>query len=314
MTRIKRIMKFLTTTLILGLVGAVFFSLAEDEKLKASRGGDGSFFKKMDTDGDQAISKIEAGDKWERLSKLDKDEDNKVTIKEMMAARGGGDRPGQDGPPRGGNRPEPGEMFKRSDKNNDGKITKDEVPEKAWEFLSKLDKDGDDAISSEEAKAGRPSGSPAGKPSEGGRGRGGEMLKRADKNSDGKISKDEVPEQAWERLGKLDKDGDDAVSKEEMAAGMKAMREGGKGKGPRGSSTGAAGGGPGAMFSRFDKDENGKLSESEVPGEMWSKLRKADTDADGLVSKDELGKVYSARAKSGDKPAPKKKEKKDTAS
>ncbi|MDF1862165.1 MAG: hypothetical protein P1U87_18255, partial [Verrucomicrobiales bacterium] len=178
--------------------------------------GDGSFLKQIDKDGDKAISQEEAGERWERMKALDKDEDGKVTLQEMAAARGGagggpkgpgGDAPGgKGGPGRGKGGPE---MFKRADKNNDGKLTKDEVPEQAWARLSQLDKDGDEAISAEEAKAGRPGGPPGGgSPGADAKARGEEMWKRADQNSDGKISKDEVPEQAWERLGKMDKNGD----------------------------------------------------------------------------------------------------------
>ncbi|MDF1659321.1 MAG: hypothetical protein P1U58_17020 [Verrucomicrobiales bacterium] len=267
--------------------------LIGEEKERPGKGkADGSFFKSIDTDGDKAISKEEAGDKWERMGRLDTNEDGKVTLQEMMAARGGeGGRPG-DGGTKGG----PGEMFKRADKNSDGKISKDEVPEGLWERLGKLDKDGDNAVSQEEAKAGRPDGpKPSGGP-EKGKGGPGDMLKRADKNGDGNISKDEVPEEAWERLGKLDKDSDGVVSKEELGAGMAAMRggkEGAKGKG------GSPKGGSGEIFSRFDKDSDGKIGESEVPAEMWGKLRKADTDADGLVSKEEMDKVYEARSKAG---------------
>lgn len=264
--------------------------LLGEENARPGKGkADGSFFKSIDKDGDKAISKEEAGERWERMSKLDKDSDGKVTLQEMAAARpGAGERPGPgEGPGKGG----PGEMFKRADKNNDGKISKDEVPAEAWNRLGRLDKNGDDAVSAEEAKAARPDGPGApGGPGKGEPGKGGpgEMLKRADRNGDGNISKDEVPEEAWTRLGRLDKDSDGVVSKEEMAAGMAAMR-GGKGKG------GPPQGGPGATFSRFDKDNDGKLSESEVPAEMWGKLRKADTDADGVVSKEELEKVYKDR-------------------
>ena len=188
--------------------------------------GDGSFFREMDTDGDKAISKEEAGERWERLGKLDKYSDGKVTMQEMMAAR-----------PQGG--PE-------------GK------------------------------------GAPQGGPGKGGP----EMFANADKNKDGKLSKDEVPAEMWERLSKLDKDSDGAVSKEEMAA----MR--GKG-GPEG--------GPAPMFSRFDEDKDGKLSKSEVPAEMWEKLSKADDDADGFVSKAELEKVFHERGGKGEGPRPVKK-------
>jgi len=308
MIRIYRIMKYLTTTLLIGLAGTFSLGFADDKKPAAPR-GDGSFLQKIDKDGDKAISKEEAGERWERMSKLDKDGDGKVTMQEMMAARG--DRPRPDGGPKG--RPEPGAFFKRADKNEDGKISKDELPEQAWERMSKLDKNGDGAISKDEIPS-RPDGPgrPPGKPGEGGPDRG-EMLKRADKNGDGSISKDEVPEQAWERLGKLDKNEDGAVSKEEMAAGFKAMR--GAGGGPGAGKPGAGrpgGGGPEAMFSRFDKDKDGKIAESEVPAEMWGKLRKADTDADGLVSKKELGSVYQARGdKDGDRPAKPRKKKDD---
>ena len=51
--------------------------------------GDGSFFRNMDKDGDKAISKAEAGERWEGLGKLDKDGDEKVTFQEMMAGRPG---------------------------------------------------------------------------------------------------------------------------------------------------------------------------------------------------------------------------------
>lgn len=273
--------------------------LAEDDARPGKGKGDGSFFKSIDTDGDKAISQAEAGDKWDRIGKLDKDSDGKVTMQEMAAARGGsagkpGDGqgkggPGKGGPAKGGS----GEMFKRADKNSDGKISKDEVPEAIWDRIGKLDTNGDSAISPEEAKAGRPDGPGASGGPDKGKGGPGEMLKRADQNGDGNISKDEVPEQAWDRLGKLDKDNDGVVTKEELGAGMAAMRDQGKGgsKGKGGSEQG----GPGAMFSKLDKDEDGKLSESEVPAELWGKLRKADTDADGLVSKEEMDKVQKDR-------------------
>lgn len=249
------------STLTLLATGALIigsFGLIHAEEKGRSKGGkgDGSFLKEIDTNGDKSISKEEAGERWERLSKLDTDGDSTVTMKELMAARGG----------KGKGRPEekPGE---------------------------------------------KPEGKPGEKP-EGGKGKGkgkgerpeggpGEMFKRADKNSDGKISKDEVPEQAWERLGKLDKDGDDAVSKEEMAAMAAMMRQrGGKG-GPQGGKGKGPEGGPGAIFEKLDKDKDGKLAESEVPAEMWAKVRKADEDADGLVSKAELEKVMSKKRDGG---------------
>lgn len=272
-------------------IGQVFAeNEAADKKEKAAGkrpgGGDaGAFFKKIDTDGDKSISKEEAGEHWEKMSQRDTDKDGKISPQELMAGRQGsaGKRPGGD----------PGEMFKRADKNSDGKLSKDEVPAEAWARLSRLDKDNDGAVSQEEAKAGaRPGDSP-------GKGKGQEFFARADKNNDGKISKDEVPAEAWKRMGKHDKDKDGAVSKEELRAGFAAAM-GGKGKGRNAAGVSTAGGAD-AIFTKMDTDKDGKLSSEEVPAEMWSKLSKADEDADGLVSKAELGKVYQAREEAGRK-------------
>lgn len=259
---------------------------AEDtEKGKRGPGDRGQIFQSLDTDKDQAISKEEAGERWEHIGKLDKDEDGKVTVAELAAGRPGEGPGGQKGPK--GN---PGEFFARADKNKDEKLSQDEVPAELWERLSKLDKDEDGAVSLEELGAGRMAMGGKGGPE--GKGKGGEFFDRADKNKDGKLSKDEVPAEAWERMGKLDKNGDDSVSKEELAMGYRGAMEG-RGKGDKGRPGG--GGGSDAIFSSLDKNNDEKLSEEEVPAEMWAKLSKADEDADGRVSKAELEKVYQAR-------------------
>ena len=47
------------------------------------------------------------------------------------------------------------------------------------------------------------------------------LLGRADKNKDGKLTKDELPEAGWTRLSAADTDKDGAISKAELEAHIK---------------------------------------------------------------------------------------------
>lgn len=109
----------------------------------------------------------------------------------------------------------------------------------------------------------------------------GDIFTKLDKNKDGSISKDEAPEKLWERLSKADKDGDNAVSKKEFAA----AHQGGKRPGPD------------AVFGRFDKNKDNKLTAKEVPDQFWARISKADKDDDKAVSKQEF--VAFAKAHGG---------------
>ena len=82
---------------------------------------------------------------------------------------------------------------------------------------------------------------------------------------------------------------------------LKTAQSGGRG-GPGGGGRGFGGPGgrrrasPDAIFSRFDKNRDGKLTEDEIPEPMRSRIMRADADGDGTVTKAEL---EQARANQG---------------
>jgi Ca2+-binding EF-hand superfamily protein len=50
-----------------------------------------------------------------------------------------------------------------------------------------------------------------------------------------------------------------------------------------------------ALFSRFDRDGDGKLTEGEVPAGLWQRLRDTDANNDGAVTPDEFGNNRNRR-------------------
>ncbi|MEO0445281.1 MAG: hypothetical protein AAF191_04315 [Verrucomicrobiota bacterium] len=131
-----------------GVTKAEFAKMLTMAKGKGKAGaGSGKFFDAMDKDGDGGISETEAGERWERLSKLDADGSGVVTKEEMASAmqkmRGGA----------GGGKGAPGAMFERADKDGDGALSSSEVPAEMWEKISKADGNGDGVVSKEEMEA-----------------------------------------------------------------------------------------------------------------------------------------------------------------
>ncbi len=160
-----------------------------------------------------------------------------------------------------------GSRLKQMDQNGDGKISQDEAPAAVWDKLSKLDADGDGAVTPQELASARPGG--AGAPG------GGAFFQTADKNGDGKITAEEAGER-WERMSKADKNGDGGVTREELVAAM------------RGAGGGVTRPNPQEFFTKMDKDGNGGITEEEAPAEVWSRMSKADANADGKVTPEEI--------------------------
>lgn len=101
------------------------------------------------------------------------------------------------------------------------------------------------------------------------------MFARLDVNQDGKLTQDEVPAERWEKLAKADADGDGAVSLDELKAAL-AKAGGAKTVDPE------------AIMKNLDANQDGKLTQGEVPIGLWERLVKADADGDGALTVDEL--------------------------
>ncbi len=149
------------------------------ERRGGPQGGHGGFhlplfFQKLDADKDGALSKDEVTKAVEKFDELDKNKDGKLDPRELFGPRPGGPqfgrgRPGQR--PEGAGRGEFAErFFKQADKNNDGKISQDEAPERLKQHFSKFDANSDGAVDLDEFKkgfAGRRGGRPGGQRPEG---------------------------------------------------------------------------------------------------------------------------------------------------
>jgi Ca2+-binding EF-hand superfamily protein len=187
----------------------------------------------------------------------------------MLAAASAFAQPGR--PAGFGGPPSVGDIFAKLDKNADGKLTQDELPATHAERIMKADTDGDGAVTKEELEQARQA--------RGGRPSIDDIFAKLDKNADGKLTQDELPERLAERIMKADTDGDGAVTKEELQAARDKF-------GPR----------PGAaLFRHFDRNGDGRLVASEVPDCARARLQRADTDGDGGVTFVEVARAVIAR-------------------
>ena len=218
------------------------------------------------------------------------------------------------------------DVFKRLDTNGDGKLTAEEIPAEKRAFFDRAlrsgDGDGDGALNAAEFarafSAGRDSdrerdsrsrrrpGSSSGSrstPYAAG------FIKRLDKDGDGKVSSEELPETYRARLGgkfeEFDKNKDGALNQQEVAAMLTASNSSRRPSGtpsrdtdrPRPSSRDAAQPSQDALFAILDRDRDGKLSRRELEA-AGSILARLDRDKDGSVSKREIAAVASDRAPS----------------
>jgi len=250
--------------------------LSEDE---IARPGGGQFnpreiFARLDENKDGKLSESEAkGQFKENFLRLDSNADGFVTEEEI--ARAGGRRP--DGSPGAGNGPDPRQleaMFEKADANKDGKLTKDEIPEGRREFFARMmERTGADSVNKEQfvrfmaQQGGRP-GEPGrpGQPGPGGPPGGGRppLFVALDADNDGELSAGEI-EASSKSLLKLDKNSDGKLTRDELFPGS-----------PDGPPRGRPG--------------EGRPDAARFIEQFRERIKAADTDKDGKISKEEAGK------------------------
>ncbi len=119
--------------------------------------------------------------------------------------------------------PVAGDLFKKFDKNGDGRITSDELPNR--QVLEKFDKNGDGAITPDEVSTAGNAGpgmTARGKPLQGkGAGQYEAMIKAVDKDGDGRITKAEAGDAPW--FDKVDKNQDGVLDAGEINVLRDAM-------------------------------------------------------------------------------------------
>jgi len=251
---------------------------------------------------------------FERLLRIaDKDQDGRLSLEEF----GEGIKPRERSqtPPAGGERPGLDRLFRRLDANGDGKIALDEVPAERRERLQKLiakeDKDGDGMLNEKEfiaAITARPD-FDAGKFFGGGQpdepGDRHRLFERLDKNKDGKVTLDEVPEDRRpfieRRMRRADKDGDKAMTLDEFSKALEQKRPD-QGK-PDGKPAADAPPPPRVgrgfpfptLFSALDANHDGQLSAEEIAAAS-DVIRKLDRNGDGTVTPEEIMAQGSPKA------------------
>ncbi|MEW4529028.1 EF-hand domain-containing protein [Maioricimonas sp. JC845] len=262
-----------------------------------------SLFSQLDSNEDGRLTADEVSEEqkrfFDRLLRVgDGNEDGVLTLDEFEAATSETDRPvtsPQSGGRRGGLDPET--LFRQLDRDGDRKLTLSELPERAQErmrpLFERLDKDEltyEEFSGAMRPQGGRPGGgdNPAGRM---------QFLKRLDRNGDGKISIDEIPEQAQGRLqplfDRLGTDEIDLARLEEFAGGNRPDQPGrprperpGQGRPDQPRSRPQPGGGP-VFLQVVDQNGDGRISRDELAkaSEQFDRL---DRNEDGQLEPREL--------------------------
>lgn len=306
---------------VLGFLAASFASAS------TVWGQEAELFDKLDTNKDGFVTADEVPDDkqaiFERLLRVgDANSDKKLTKDELAAglkksappaeAAPAGRAPG--GVPAGLPNVSPKEIFARLDRDGNGKIEKEEIPERMKENLGRVDSNSDGVVDLAEFEkvaqffAGRrpegaPANAPEARPRQGGPGPFSPVVRAIDANNDGEISAGEIAEAA-KALAKLDKNGDGKLTRDEIGPPPGMRPEGRPGAGAPGARPAA-----GAFAEQFLKrlqeaDANGdkKISKDEAPDRIKENFDRMDRNGDGQLDEAELqAMIERMRERGGDR-------------
>ena len=204
----------------------------------------------LDADHDGTISAAELNRAPQALAGLDQNKDGQLSAEEMRprfvgpggpGARGPGEGRREGGGPRGNDGAAMADQLMQFDKNSDGVLTKDEVPERMQGLFARADANKDGKLTREELTQ-RANAAPA-EPQ--GRGAGGDhdhegerrggprggfrdpIMTALDANQDGAVDAAEM-KNAKAALAKLDKNGDGQLTEDEVRPQMPFGRPGGR--------------------------------------------------------------------------------------
>jgi Ca2+-binding EF-hand superfamily protein len=258
----------------------------------------GAIFARLDVNQDGFVTAGEVSEQqkalFERLLRTDDTNGDKQLSREEfqsgLTPDGNARQPLAGGPPGrpGGGPPPvaPRQMFERLDANQDGKLTREELPERMREGFARLDASGDGTLSLDELARGIAAGMPqppgfARRPDVLPPGARGDALRPAlaaiDANRDGELSKEEIAGAAKALLS-LDRNGDGQLTRDELAA-------------PGPGVPGRPGGLGGALRERLrqaDENRDGKLSKEETPPFLRERFEQIDANRDGFLDETEM--------------------------
>jgi Ca2+-binding EF-hand superfamily protein len=195
------------------------------------------------------------------------------------------------------------DFIKRFDKNNDGVLSKNELPPGLAQAFDRFDKNGDGKLDKEEVErmlqafrqrfgveaGGAAKGQPAKKNAANNPDPDAMVnrwLRQMDTNNDGKISREEARGPLKERFDQIDTNKDGFLDKTELQRVARRISETRR-NGPNGP--GAAPARTGPDFDDLDRDADGRLTRAELKGTPYeSKFDEIDTNKDGKIDRKEF--------------------------